>query len=47
MFRHAREPAHIGDHPPVASAEPAETWGYCFVDDDVTVPAPAGAPRPE
>lgn len=44
--RHAREHAHIEDHPLVASAEPEETWGYCFVDD-VTVPAPAGAtPRP-
>ncbi len=40
--RHAREHAHVEDHPLVASAEPEETWGYCFVDD-VTVPAPAGA----
>jgi CPA2 family monovalent cation:H+ antiporter-2 len=40
--RHAREHAHTEDHPLVASAEPGETWGYCFVDD-VTVPAPAGA----
>ncbi len=42
--RHAREHAHAEDHPLVASAEPEETWGYCFVDD-VTVPAPAG-PHP-
>jgi monovalent cation:H+ antiporter-2, CPA2 family len=26
----------------IASAEPGESWGYCFVDE-VTVPAPAKA----
>ncbi|TAL24221.1 MAG: hypothetical protein EPN99_03175, partial [Frankiales bacterium] len=38
--QHAREHAHVEDHPLVASAEPEETWGHCFVDG-VTVPAPA------
>ncbi|RBY94700.1 hypothetical protein DQ244_05335 [Blastococcus sp. TBT05-19] len=40
--RHARAHAAADDHPLIASAEPGESWGYCFVDD-VTVPAPAGA----
>ncbi|SFK51830.1 Kef-type potassium/proton antiporter, CPA2 family [Geodermatophilus ruber] len=43
--RHARVHAHTDGHPLVVSAEPGESWGYCFVDD-VTVPAPAqAAPR--
>ncbi|MCA0144013.1 cation:proton antiporter [Blastococcus sp. LR1] len=40
--RHARAHAAADDHPLIASAEPGESWGYCFVDE-VTVPAPAGA----
>ncbi|TFV51518.1 cation:proton antiporter [Blastococcus sp. TF02A_35] len=40
--RHARAHAGEEDHPLVASAEPGESWAYCF-PDDVTVPAPAGA----
>ncbi|WP_166533240.1 cation:proton antiporter [Blastococcus xanthinilyticus] len=40
--RHARAHAAADDHPLIASAEPGESWAYCFVDD-VTVPAPAGA----
>ncbi|MGY1914156.1 cation:proton antiporter domain-containing protein [Blastococcus sp. SYSU DS0973] len=40
--RHARAHAADDDHPLIASAEPGESWGYCFVDE-VTVPAPAGA----
>ncbi|NEK87237.1 hypothetical protein GCU60_15960 [Blastococcus saxobsidens] len=40
--RHARAHAAADDHPLVASAEPGESWAYCFLDD-VTVPAPAGA----
>ncbi|SEM07829.1 Kef-type potassium/proton antiporter, CPA2 family [Blastococcus sp. DSM 46786] len=40
--RHARLHAAADDHPLVASAEPGESWAYCFVDD-VTVPAPGGA----
>ncbi len=40
--RHARAHAAADAHPLVASAEPGESWAYCFVDD-VTVPAPAGA----
>ncbi len=39
--RHARAHAADDGHPLVTSAEPGETWGYCFVDD-VTVAAPAG-----
>lgn len=39
--RHAR--AHHGTlgHPLIASAEPGESWAYCFLDD-TTVAAPAG-----
>lgn len=42
--RHAT--AHRGEsgHPLIASAEPGETWAYCYVDD-VTVPAPATSPQ--
>ncbi len=38
--RHARAHAAGEDHPLAASAEPGDTWAYCFVDD-VTVAAPA------
>lgn len=31
--RHARAHADNGDHPVVTSAEPGESWGYCFIDD--------------
>jgi CPA2 family monovalent cation:H+ antiporter-2 len=39
--RHAR--AHHGElgHPLVASAEPGDSWAYCFLDD-TTVNAPIG-----
>ncbi|MGY1884930.1 cation:proton antiporter [Blastococcus sp. SYSU DS0753] len=40
--RHARAHATREEHPLAASAEPGESWAYCFVDD-VTVPAPSGA----
>ncbi|MGY1723327.1 cation:proton antiporter domain-containing protein [Blastococcus sp. SYSU DS0533] len=40
--RHARAHAAADDHPLIASAEPGESWAYCFVDE-VTVPAPGGA----
>jgi CPA2 family monovalent cation:H+ antiporter-2 len=40
--RHARLHATAEEHPLVASAEPGESWAYCFVDE-VTVPAPDGA----
>jgi monovalent cation:H+ antiporter-2, CPA2 family len=43
-YRHAREHAHADDHPLIASAEPGETWAYCFADD-VTVEAPGDVPR--
>ncbi len=42
--RHARGHAAAEEHPLVASAEPGETWGYCFVDD-VTVAEPADVAR--
>ncbi len=31
--RHARAHHEQRDHPLMASAEPGESWGYCFVDD--------------
>lgn len=37
--RHARAHHAETDHPLIASLEPGETWGYCFLDD-VTVPGP-------
>jgi monovalent cation:H+ antiporter-2, CPA2 family len=40
--RHARAHAHTVGHPLITSAEPGESWGYCFVDE-MTVPAPAEA----
>lgn len=31
--RHARKHAHASAHPIVSSAEPGETWCWCFVDE--------------
>lgn len=31
--RHARAHAEQADHPLVRSAEPDESWSYCFLDD--------------
>jgi CPA2 family monovalent cation:H+ antiporter-2 len=31
--QHARVHHKDTDHPLIASLEPAETWGYCFLDD--------------
>jgi uncharacterized UBP type Zn finger protein len=31
--RHARKHAHEEDHPVIASAQPGEHWGWCFVDE--------------
>ena len=31
--RHARKHAETLKHPVIASAEPAESWVYCFLDD--------------
>lgn len=32
--RHARKHAKTVGHPVIRSAEPGESWLYCFVDDD-------------
>src|SRR5687767_5954301 len=37
--RHARAHWHAADHPIVRSAEPGESWGYCFEDDLMRRPA--------
>lgn len=37
--RHATAHHRATDHPLMASAEPGETWAYCFLDD-TTVPEP-------
>ncbi|CAN5820041.1 cation:proton antiporter [soil metagenome] len=42
--RHARAHANVDSHPLMASAEPGETWAYCFVDH-VLVEAPAEVPH--
>jgi uncharacterized UBP type Zn finger protein len=31
--RHARQHAFEGRHPLIRSAQPGESWNYCFVDD--------------
>lgn len=31
--RHARKHATVTSHPVIASAEPGESWLYCFPDD--------------
>ena len=31
--RHARAHAGAAEHPIVRSAQPGESWSYCFVDD--------------
>ena len=40
--RHARAHHERSDHPLMASLEPGETWGYCFLDD-TTVEGPRPA----
>ena len=42
--RHARQHAGEDDHPLITSAEPGETWAYCFVDG-ITVEEPDDVPR--
>ncbi len=42
--RHARAHSGADGHPLITSAEPGETWAYCF-SDDVTVDAPHELPR--
>ena len=32
--RHARRHAKVAGHPVIRSAEPGESWLFCFVDDD-------------
>ena len=36
FYRHARAHSDADGHPLITSAEPGETWAYCFADD-VTV----------
>jgi len=43
-YRHARLHAGEDGHPLIVSAEPGETWAYCF-EDHVTVDAPDEAHR--
>ena len=33
--QHARKHAAAAGHPVIASAEPGESWLYCFVDDAI------------
>ena len=33
--KHASKHAHAVGHPVVQSAEPGETWLYCFVDEEL------------
>jgi hypothetical protein len=40
--RHARAHAAAEDHPIVRSAEPGETWSYCFIDDVMFVAQGSG-----
>ena len=40
--RHATKHFHKTNHPVIASFEPDERWGWCYVDDEpVEVPAAA------
>ncbi len=39
--RHATKHFEVSGHPVMASAQPGEDWGWCFVDELVLVPAPA------
>jgi hypothetical protein len=34
LNRHSRRHAQITGHPVIRSAEPGESWLYCFPDDD-------------
>ena len=31
--RHATKHAHVSGHPAIASAQPGESWLYCYPDD--------------
>ncbi len=42
--RHARQHGERAGHPVMRSAEPGETWGWCFEDDQRLEPAPVPAP---
>jgi len=47
--RHAMEHFETTDHPLMRSAEPGETWSWCYVDRqgfDTAEPAPPGHPPP-
>jgi len=36
--KHATKHFHATDHPVIRSAEPGETWGWCYVDEIVKDP---------
>jgi CPA2 family monovalent cation:H+ antiporter-2 len=40
--RHASRHQQDQDHPIMASAEPGEDWAYCYLDETLVRPAPAG-----
>ena len=45
--RHATRHFRATGHPIVTSAEPGETWSYCYVDDRmITIEGPTAAPAP-
>ena len=46
--KHATKHFHATQHPVMASMEPGETWGWCYVDDaefDLTYEPLSRAPR--
>ena len=45
--RHARVHAGADDHPIIASAEPGETWAFCFIDETLVQRPAEGALAPE
>jgi uncharacterized UBP type Zn finger protein len=38
--KHATKHNHSTGHPIIRSFEPGETWGYCYVDDEMFDPMP-------
>jgi len=44
--RHARAHARASGHPVIMSAEPGETWLYCYPDDRYLKAPPAQPPTP-
>ena len=40
--RHATAHFHATNHPMVRSVEPGEDWWWCYPDDRLYVPGPAG-----